>query len=223
MKRAVDIVGATIALILFGIPMIVIALLIRVLDPGPVFFRQARLGKNGTPFLIFKFRSMKVNAPDVRNEDGSAFTGDNDPRVTKLGRFLRKTSLDELPQLINVLFGHMSLVGPRPDQVDQIGDVLGAQVQHRPAARQKEEIRVRVPVFHSMVHHGRASGRDRADAPFVDQGAGLLMRTAQKGIGRTAQAQPARCRQIAQRQPVRQAQCQGLFRIDMFAGLQDRL
>jgi undecaprenyl phosphate N,N'-diacetylbacillosamine 1-phosphate transferase len=120
MKRAVDIVGATIALILFGIPMIVIALLIRVLDPGPVFFRQARLGKNGTPFLIFKFRSMKVNAPDVRNEDGSAFTGDNDPRVTKLGRFLRKTSLDELPQLINVLFGHMSLVGPRPDQVDQI-------------------------------------------------------------------------------------------------------
>jgi lipopolysaccharide/colanic/teichoic acid biosynthesis glycosyltransferase len=120
MKRAVDIVGATIALILFGIPMIVIALLIRVLDPGPVFFRQARLGKNGTPFLIFKFRSMKVNAPDIRNEDGSAFTGDNDPRVTKLGRFLRKTSLDELPQLINVFFGHMSLVGPRPDQVDQI-------------------------------------------------------------------------------------------------------
>jgi lipopolysaccharide/colanic/teichoic acid biosynthesis glycosyltransferase len=120
MKRAVDIVGATIALILFGIPMIVIALLIRVLDPGPVFFRQARLGKSGTPFLIFKFRSMKVNAPDIRNEDGSAFTGDNDPRVTKLGRFLRKTSLDELPQFINVLFGHMSLVGPRPDQVDQI-------------------------------------------------------------------------------------------------------
>ncbi|MDH4389041.1 MAG: sugar transferase [Fimbriimonas sp.] len=120
MKRAVDIVGATIALILFGIPMIVIALLIRVLDPGPVFFRQARLGKNGTPFLIFKFRSMKVHAPDIRNEDGSAFTGDDDPRVTKLGRFLRKTSLDELPQFINVLFGHMSLVGPRPDQVDQI-------------------------------------------------------------------------------------------------------
>ena len=90
------------------------------LDPGPVFFRQARLGQHGKPFQIFKFRSMKINAPDIRNEDGSAFSGDDDPRVTKLGKFLRKTSLDELPQFINVLWGQMSLVGPRPDQVDQI-------------------------------------------------------------------------------------------------------
>jgi lipopolysaccharide/colanic/teichoic acid biosynthesis glycosyltransferase len=120
MKRAVDIVGATIALVLFGVPMIVVALLIKMLDPGPVFFRQARLGQHGKPFQIFKFRSMKINAPDIRNEDGSAFSGDDDPRVTKLGKFLRKTSLDELPQFINVLWGQMSLVGPRPDQVDQI-------------------------------------------------------------------------------------------------------
>jgi len=120
MKRAVDIVGATIALVLFGVPMIVVALLIKMLDPGPVFFRQARLGQHGKPFQIFKFRSMKINAPDIRNEDGSAFSGDDDPRVTKLGKFLRKASLDELPQFINVLWGQMSLVGPRPDQVDQI-------------------------------------------------------------------------------------------------------
>jgi lipopolysaccharide/colanic/teichoic acid biosynthesis glycosyltransferase len=120
MKRIVDILGATFALVLFGLPMLVVAILIKILDPGPVFFRQARLGQNGTPFRIFKFRSMKVNAPDIRNADGSAFSGEDDPRVTKLGKFIRKTSLDELPQFINVLFGHMSLVGPRPDQVDQI-------------------------------------------------------------------------------------------------------
>ncbi len=120
MKRIVDLVGALVALAIFGIPMLVVALLIKILDPGPVFFRQARLGRNGSPFRIFKFRSMKVNAPDIRNEDGSAFSGDNDPRVTPIGRFIRKTSIDELPQFINVLLGDMSLVGPRPDQVDQI-------------------------------------------------------------------------------------------------------
>ena len=120
MKRIVDILGAIFALVLFGLPMLVVAILIKILDPGPVFFRQARLGQNGTPFRIFKFRSMKVNAPDIRIADGSAFSGEDDPRVTKLGKFIRKTSVDELPQFINVLFGQMSLVGPRPDQVDQI-------------------------------------------------------------------------------------------------------
>lgn len=120
MKRIVDLVGALFALAIFGIPMLLTALLIKILDPGPVFFRQARLGINGKPFRIFKFRSMKVNAPDIRNADGSAFSGDNDPRVTPLGRMIRKTSIDELPQFLNVLLGDMSLVGPRPDQVDQI-------------------------------------------------------------------------------------------------------
>ena len=120
MKRFIDLIGALIAVALFGLPMLVVAVLIKLLDPGPVFYRQARLGINGKPFRIFKFRSMKVNAPDIRNEDGSAFSGDNDPRVTPIGRFIRKTSIDELPQFLNVLLGDMSLVGPRPDQVDQI-------------------------------------------------------------------------------------------------------
>ena len=100
--------------------MLVVALLIKVLDPGPIFFRQERLGIGGKGFRIYKFRSMKVNAEDIRNPDGSAFSGENDPRVTPLGRFIRKTSLDELPQFINVLLGDMSLVGPRPDQVNQL-------------------------------------------------------------------------------------------------------
>jgi undecaprenyl phosphate N,N'-diacetylbacillosamine 1-phosphate transferase len=120
MKRLVDIVGAGVALVVL-LPLIaVIALAIRTTSPGPAIFRQRRLGRNGSPFDLYKFRSMRVNAPDVRNADGSAYSGDGDPRVTPFGRFIRQTSLDELPQLYNVMKGDMSLVGPRPDQVDQL-------------------------------------------------------------------------------------------------------
>ena len=97
-----------------------VALAVRLTSPGPILFRQARLGRNGVPFPLLKFRSMRLNAPDLRNTDGSAFSSSNDPRLTPIGRFLRQSSLDELPQLLNVLSGEMSLVGPRPDQVDQI-------------------------------------------------------------------------------------------------------
>lgn len=119
-KRFIDLFCALLALLVFGPLMLIFALLIKIFDPGPVFFRQSRLGKDAKPFRIFKFRSMKVNAPDIRNADGSAFSGDNDPRVTPLGRFIRKYSIDELPQFLNVLFGDMSMVGPRPDQENQL-------------------------------------------------------------------------------------------------------
>lgn len=89
-------------------------------DRGPIFYKAMRLGKDGKPFTMYKFRSMKVNAPDIRNEDGSTYNSDDDPRLTRIGRFLRKTSLDEVPQLINVLLGDMSLIGPRPDLVEQM-------------------------------------------------------------------------------------------------------
>ena len=120
MKRIVDVIGSLLALAIFAIPMLVVALLMKILDPGPVFFRQARLGKNGEPFRIYKFRTMKVNAPPLRNPDGSAYAGSDDPRVTKFGKFLRSSSIDELPQFLNVLAGEMSLVGPRPDEVAQL-------------------------------------------------------------------------------------------------------
>jgi len=120
LKRIIDIVCSLLALVLFGPLMILVALFIVITDPGPVFYRQSRLGKNAKPFRIFKFRSMKVNAPDIRNADGSAFSGDDDPRVTKIGKIMRKTSIDELPQFINVLSGEMSMVGPRPDQENQL-------------------------------------------------------------------------------------------------------
>lgn len=83
-------------------------------DKGPIFYNANRAGKDGKTFKMYKFRSMYVNSPDLRNADGSTFNSDNDPRVTKIGRFMRKTSLDELPQLLNVLLGDMSFVGPRP-------------------------------------------------------------------------------------------------------------
>lgn len=100
--------------------LLAIAAAIAASSRGPVLFRQARLGMHGAPFEILKFRTMVVNAPDVRNVDGSTFSGASDPRITAIGRFLRKTSLDELPQLVNVLRGEMSLVGPRPDLASQV-------------------------------------------------------------------------------------------------------
>lgn len=94
---------------------LVVGALIRFEDKGRVFYCSLRLGKNGKIFKMYKFRSMKENAEDLRNADGSTFSSENDPRLTKIGKIIRKTSIDELPQLINVLRGDMSLVGPRPD------------------------------------------------------------------------------------------------------------
>jgi len=120
-KRMIDIVGAAVLLIIFSPLMLLIALLIRLTSPGPAVFMQERLGLNKQRFPMFKFRTMVVDAEERRNEiealneaSGPVFKIRNDPRVTPLGRWLRMTSLDELPQLLNVLRGELSLVGPRP-------------------------------------------------------------------------------------------------------------
>jgi lipopolysaccharide/colanic/teichoic acid biosynthesis glycosyltransferase len=84
-------------------------------DKGPVFYNSMRLGKNGKLFKLFKIRSMKMNSPDIRIIDGSTFNSEDDPRLTKIGKFLRKTSIDETPQIINIIKGEMSFIGPRPD------------------------------------------------------------------------------------------------------------
>jgi lipopolysaccharide/colanic/teichoic acid biosynthesis glycosyltransferase len=111
-KRALDISLALPALILFAPLMLIIAGIIRLDSPGPALFRQQRVGMNGRLFCMYKFRSMKQNAGVLLR---GAHKEEHDRRVTKVGRFIRKTSLDELPQLINVILGHMSLVGPRPE------------------------------------------------------------------------------------------------------------
>ena len=114
-KRLFDVIVALIGLPFFAVLFLILAPIIYLTDKGPIFYSGERIGKNGKPFKMHKFRSMYVNAPDLRLEDGSTYNGDDDPRVTKIGKFMRKTSLDEAPQLINVLFGDMSVIGPRPD------------------------------------------------------------------------------------------------------------
>ena len=115
-KRVIDLIIALIALPFVLLIIIIVAPFIWFDDRGPIFYAGKRIGYKGRPFGMLKFRSMKVNAPDIRLEDGSTYNGDDDPRVTKVGRFLRKTSLDEIPQFFNVLMGSMSLVGPRPER-----------------------------------------------------------------------------------------------------------
>ena len=114
-KRFFDIIIGLIGVVLTIPIFVVFAPIIHFTDGGPVFYNAKRIGKNGKLFKMYKFRSMYVNAPDIRNSDGSTYNGDDDPRVTKIGKFMRKTSIDELPQFLNVLFGQMSLIGPRPD------------------------------------------------------------------------------------------------------------
>lgn len=112
LKRLIDILASGIALILLSPILLIFAILIKIDSKGPVFFIQKRLGLDGNTFNIFKFRTMVVNAENIG--DGLSVKTEGDPRITKLGRFMRKFSIDELPQLINVFIGDMSLVGPRP-------------------------------------------------------------------------------------------------------------
>ena len=117
-KRIVDIIACLIALPFVLIILIPVAIAIKIEDGGPVFYRSSRLGVGFKDFGMLKFRSMKVNAPDIRNEDGSTYNSDIDPRVTKVGRFLRETSIDEIPQVFNIIMGDMSIIGPRPGDVE---------------------------------------------------------------------------------------------------------
>lgn len=110
-KRAMDVVGAVVGLVLLAVPMVLIAAAIKLDSKGPVFFRQLRMGRHSVPFVCYKFRSMYTSAP---KECAANDLHDRAHMVTKVGNFLRKSSLDEVPQLWNVLKGDMSLIGPRP-------------------------------------------------------------------------------------------------------------
>ena len=125
-KRAIDIVGSLVGLIITAVITPFVALAIRIESPGPIFFAQERVGRNGRRFKIYKFRSMYIDAEERKKElmeknqmSGLMFKMDDDPRITKVGKFIRKTSIDELPQFYNILIGQMSLVGTRPPTVDE--------------------------------------------------------------------------------------------------------
>ena len=110
-KRLFDVLVSAAALLLLSPLFLGVAIAIKLSSPGPIFYRAVRVGRHGVPFKLYKFRSMVVNADKI----GAGITTAHDPRITPIGRFLRRTKLDELPQLINVLRGEMSLVGPRPE------------------------------------------------------------------------------------------------------------
>ena len=133
-KRAFDLAGGMLALALASPVLLLCAIAVWMDSGSPVIFTHERMGLNGRLFRMLKFRSMYRNAADLRNLDGSTFNGSNDARVTRVGRWLRRSSLDELPQLINVVRGEMSLIGPRPDLPDAVnhyraGDDLRLQVK----------------------------------------------------------------------------------------------
>ncbi|WP_367333517.1 sugar transferase [Limosilactobacillus sp.] len=129
-KRLFDIVASSIAVVILSPLFLIIAICIKIDDPkGPVFYTQIRVGKDGKHFRMFKFRSMVNNADELlaklrsKNEvNGAMFKMKNDPRITRVGRFIRKYSLDELPQLVNVIGGSMSIVGPRPPLVGEVAE-----------------------------------------------------------------------------------------------------
>lgn len=124
-KRSVDVVGALLGLVILGLILLPLAIAIKLDSPGPVFYSQERHGLHGKVFKIWKFRSMVQNADQLKDSvaneaQGLIFKNEKDPRVTRVGRILRKTSLDEFPQFLNVLWGDMSLVGTRPPTRDEV-------------------------------------------------------------------------------------------------------
>ncbi len=115
LKRIFDFFFSLLLLPVLLVLIIVVGLAIKLDDKGPIFYFAYRIGKDGKIFQMLKFRSMKINSPDIRLEDGSTYNSNSDSRVTKVGKFLRKTSIDEVPQILNILKGEMSFIGPRPD------------------------------------------------------------------------------------------------------------
>lgn len=118
-KRGMDLLGALILMPSILLITIIVGPLIYLEDRGSVFYKAKRRGLGGEIFEMYKFRSMKMNAPDIRNADNSTYNAPDDPRITKVGKILRKTSIDELPQVFNILKGDMSFIGPRPITIDK--------------------------------------------------------------------------------------------------------
>lgn len=119
-KRGLDVILALLGMPFLGMILFVSAVCIKLEDGGPVLYRAARTGRFGRPFQMYKIRSMKVDALDIRLEDGSTFNSEDDPRLTRFGKTARKLSIDEAPQLINILKGEMGFIGPRPDSASYL-------------------------------------------------------------------------------------------------------
>ncbi|MDR2196365.1 MAG: sugar transferase [Coriobacteriales bacterium] len=119
-KRLLDLTLGIVALPFVALQFVICAPLIKREDGGTIFYNAPRIGRHGKPFIMYKYRSMRTGAPDLKREDGSTYNSPHDPRLTRTGAFLRRTSLDELPQVLNILKGQMSFIGPRPDLAEEV-------------------------------------------------------------------------------------------------------
>lgn len=163
LKRFLDLILALIALPFWVIIFVIIGPIIYFQDKGSIFYNAPRLGKNGKIFKMYKFRSMKSNAPDVRNDDGSTFNSEDDPRLTSIGKFIRKTSLDETPQLLNVIKGNMSIIGPRPDLPEHREQYIGNE-------ERKLEVRPGVTGYNQAYYRNTIPWKERIknDIYYID-------------------------------------------------------
>lgn len=163
-KRAFDLAAGVAMLPLLAAAAVVTVPAIRLSDGGPALYRSERRGRHGRHFTMYKFRSMTVGAPDIRNADHSTLNSDNDSRVTPIGRLLRKTSIDELPQIFNVLKGDMSFVGPRPNMTRQTWDEL------TDVERKRIQVRPGITGLAQAYHRNAASTQEkyRLDCSYVD-------------------------------------------------------
>lgn len=162
-KRIADIAAACALLPAAAATTAAAAVAIKLEDGGPVFYNSTRLGKDMRHFTLHKLRSMSVDAPDVRNADGTTYSAADDPRVTRVGRVLRKTSIDELPQLLNVLKGDMSMIGPRPSPT-------GHESSYTESFKRKFEVLPGITGYSQALNRNSdtLAERERTDTYYVD-------------------------------------------------------
>jgi len=159
----VDVGIALVGLPFFLLILVLLGPILYLDDKGPLFYNASRLGKKGRIYKMYKFRSMKTNAPDLRNEDGSTFNAEDDPRLTRVGKFIRKTSLDETPQILNILKGDMSIIGPRPDLPEHIKMYVGDEIR-------KLDVLPGITGYNQAYYRNSAAWKDRLknDVYYVD-------------------------------------------------------
>ncbi|RDU21993.1 sugar transferase [Anaerosacchariphilus polymeriproducens] len=162
-KRLIDIVLAISALPFWSLIFMIVGPLIYFEDKGSIFYNSLRLGKDGKRFKMYKFRSMKKNSKDIRNKDGSTYNAIDDPRLTKIGKFIRNTSLDETPQLLNIIKGDMSIIGPRPDLPEHSDQYEGDE-------RRKLEVRPGLTGYNQAYYRNMVPWKERIrnDIYYVD-------------------------------------------------------
>lgn len=156
-KRLIDFIIALISSPFVLLICVFVWIAIKIDDGGPLFHKASRIGKGGKIFKMYKFRSMIVNAPDLRLDDGSTYNAEDDPRVTKVGKFLRKTSLDEIPQALNVLLGDMAVIGPRPDSAFYLE-------HYTPEERVILTVRPGVTGWNQVIHRNSVGTKEKLQA-----------------------------------------------------------